>query len=181
MTRNFVDTILSSGERASRVINDLRSFIRDKKTSDKTSINLQQNIGTVLNIFNFELKRNTDVQFIVDSDLSITGIDIRLFQLWSNLIKNAVESMSELNQRGLLRIVSSQTDKHIIINVENNGPKIPQDIQNKIFEKFFTTKSAKNGSGLGLSIVSSVIQEHNAEIEMFSNDLVTKFIIKFKK
>jgi signal transduction histidine kinase len=97
------------------------------------------------------------------------------------LIKNAVESMSELDQRGLLRIVSSQTDKHIIINVENNGPKIPQDIQNKIFEKFFTTKSAKNGSGLGLSIVSSVIQEHNAEIEMFSNDLVTKFIIKFKK
>jgi PAS domain S-box-containing protein len=181
MTRNFVDTILSSGERASRVINDLRSFIRDKKTSDKTAINLQQNIGTVLNIFNFELKRNTDVQFIVDSDLSITGIDIRLFQLWSNLIKNAVESMSELDQRGLLRIVSSQTDKHIIINVENNGPKIHQDIQNKIFEKFFTTKSAKNGSGLGLSIVSSVIQEHNAEIEMFSNDLVTKFIVKFKK
>jgi PAS domain S-box-containing protein len=181
MTRNFVDTILSSGERASRVINDLRSFIRDKKTSDKTAINLQQNIGTVLNIFNFELKRNTDVQFIVDSDLSITGIDIRLFQLWSNLIKNAVESMSELDQRGLLRIVSSQTDKYIIINVENNGPKIPQEIQTKIFEKFFTTKSAKNGSGLGLSIVSSVIQEHNAEIEMFSNDLVTKFIIKFKK
>jgi nitrogen-specific signal transduction histidine kinase len=58
---------------------------------------------------------------------------------------------------------------------------IHQDIQNKIFEKFFTTKSAKNGSGLGLSIVSSVIQEHNAEIEMFSNDLVTKFIVKFKK
>jgi signal transduction histidine kinase len=181
MTRNFVDTILSSGERASRVINDLRSFIRDKKTSDKTAINLQQNIGTVLNIFNFDLKRNTDVQFIVDSDLSITGIDIRLFQLWSNLIKNAVESMSELDQRGLLRIVSSQTDKYIIINVENNGPKIPQEIQTKIFEKFFTTKSAKNGSGLGLSIVSSVIQEHNAEIEMFSNDLVTKFIVKFKK
>jgi signal transduction histidine kinase len=181
MTRNFVDTILSSGERASRVINDLRSFIRDKKTSDKTEINLQKNIGTVLNIFNFELKRNTDVQFLVDSDLIITGIDIRLFQLWSNLIKNAVESMSELDQRGLLRIVSSQTDKHIIINVENNGPKIPQDIQTKIFEKFFTTKAAKNGSGLGLSIVNSVIQEHNAEIEMFSNDLVTKFIIKFKK
>jgi PAS domain S-box-containing protein len=181
MTRNFVDTILSSGERASRVINDLRSFIRDKKTSDKTAINLQQNIGTVLNIFNFELKRNTDVQFIVDSDLSITGIDIRLFQLWSNLIKNAVESMSELDQRGLLRIVSSQTDKHIIINVENNGPKIPQEIQDRIFEKFFTTKAAKNGSGLGLSIVSSVIQEHNAQLELFSNDLVTKFIVKFKK
>ena len=181
MTRNFVDTILSSGERASQVINDLRSFIRDKKTSDKTEINLQQNIATVLNIFNYELKRNTDVQFLVEPELKIIGIDIRLFQLWSNLIKNAVESMSEINERGLLRIVSSETEKQIIISVENNGPKIPQEIQDRIFEKFFTTKAAKNGSGLGLSIVSSVIQEHNAQLELFSNDLVTKFIVKFKK
>jgi signal transduction histidine kinase len=181
MTRNFVDTILSSGERASQVINDLRSFIRDKKTSDKTEINIQQNIATVLNIFNYELKRNTDVQFLVEPELKIIGIDIRLFQLWSNLIKNAVESMSEIEQRGLLRIVSSQTDSHIIISIENNGPKIPQEIQDRIFEKFFTTKAAKNGSGLGLSIVSSVIQEHNAQLELFSNDLVTKFIVKFKK
>jgi signal transduction histidine kinase len=181
MTRNFVDTILSSGERASQVINDLRSFIRDKKSSDKAEINIQQNIATVLNIFNYELKRNTDVQFIVDPTLTIIGIDIRLFQLWSNLIKNAIESMSEIEQRGLLRIVSSQTDKHILVSVENNGPKIPQEIQDRIFEKFFTTKASKNGSGLGLSIVSSVIQEHNAELELFSNDLVTKFIVKFKK
>jgi signal transduction histidine kinase len=181
MTRNFVDTILSSGERASQVINDLRSFIRDKKTSDKTVINIQQNIATVLNIFNYELKRNTDVQFLVDSSLSIVGIDIRLFQLWSNLIKNAIESMSDIEQRGLLRIVSSQTDTHITISIENNGPKIPQEIQDRIFEKFFTTKAAKNGSGLGLSIVSSIIQEHNAELELFSNELVTKFIVKFKK
>jgi PAS domain S-box-containing protein len=181
MTRNFVDTILSSGERASQVINDLRSFIRDKKTSDKTVINIQQNIATVLNIFNYELKRNTDVQFLVDSSLSIVGIDIRLFQLWSNLIKNAIESMSDIEQRGLLRVVSSQTDTHITISIENNGPKIPQEIQDRIFEKFFTTKAAKNGSGLGLSIVSSVIQEHNAELELFSNELVTKFIVKFKK
>jgi PAS domain S-box-containing protein len=181
MTRNFVDTILSSGERASQVVNDLRSFIRDKKSSDKTEINLQHNIATVLNIFNYELKRNTEVQFLVDPTLTITGIDIRLFQLWSNLIKNAIESMSEIEQRGLLRIVSSQTDKYILVSVENNGPKIPQEIQDRIFEKFFTTKASKNGSGLGLSIVSSVIQEHNAELELFSNELVTKFIVKFKK
>jgi PAS domain S-box-containing protein len=181
MTRTFVDTIINSGERAANVVQDLKSFIKDPKNSGKSNVNLSKNIASVLNIFNFEIQRNSELLFMVDNKLEIDGYEIRLFQLWSNLIKNAVESMSELDQRGLLRIVSSQTDKHIIINVENNGPKIHQDIQNKIFEKFFTTKSAKNGSGLGLSIVSSVIQEHNAEIEMFSNDLVTKFIVKFKK
>ena len=56
MTRNFVDTILSSGERASQVINDLRSFIKDNKSSDKIEVILQNNIATVLTIFNYELK-----------------------------------------------------------------------------------------------------------------------------
>jgi len=181
MTRNFVDTILSSGERASQVINDLRNFIKDQKSSDKTMVNLNKNIGTVLNIFSYELKRNIDVQFNVNPLLEIYGIDIKLFQLWSNLIKNAIESMSEIDQRGLLRIFSTETDSHVSIQVENNGPKIPEDIQSKIFEKFYTTKGHKNGSGLGLSIVSSVIQEHDAEIELMSTEIVTKFIIKFKK
>jgi PAS domain S-box-containing protein len=181
MTRNFVDTILSSGERASQVINDLRNFIKDQKSSDKTRVNLNQNIGTVLNIFSYELKKNIDVQFNVSPQLEIIGIDIKLFQLWSNLIKNAIESMNEIDQRGLLRIFSTETDSQICIQVENNGPKIPEEIQNKIFEKFYTTKGHKNGSGLGLSIVSSVIQEHDAEIELTSTEMATKFTVKFKK
>jgi signal transduction histidine kinase len=181
MTRNFVDTIISSGERATQVVNDLRSFIKEQKSSVKGPINLHQNIFTVLNIFNFEIKKNIDVQFQVDKNLEIQGIDIRLFQLWSNLIKNAIESMQENDSRGLLRIVSSETDSFIQISVENNGPQIPKEIQEKIFDKFFTTKGHKSGTGLGLSIVSSVIQEHNATIELISNELVTKFVVKFSK
>ena len=181
MTRNFLDTILSSGEKASRVINDLRSFIKEQKSSDKSTVNLNQNIATVLNIFSYELKSNIEVQFNVDSQIEVLGIDIRLFQLWSNLIKNAVESMSEMKDKGLLRIISSNSATHIQISVENNGPMIPHEIQDRIFEKFFTTKGHKNGTGLGLSIINSVLQEHNAELDLFSNDLVTKFIVKFKK
>jgi signal transduction histidine kinase len=89
--------------------------------------------------------------------------------------------MNEIDQRGLLRIFSTETDSQICIQVENNGPKIPEEIQNKIFEKFYTTKGHKNGSGLGLSIVSSVIQEHDAEIELTSTEMATKFTVKFKK
>jgi len=181
MTRNFVDTIISSGERATEVVNDLRSFIKEQKSSVKGPVNLQQNIFTVLNIFNFEIKKSVDVQFNVDKDLVIQGIDIRLFQLWSNLIKNAIESMQENEGRGLLRILSTETDTFIQISIENNGPQIPIEIQERIFDKFFTTKGHKTGSGLGLSIVSSVLQEHNAKIDLISNELVTKFMIKFRK
>lgn len=181
MTRTFVDTILSSTDRASNVVNDLRSFIKDQKNSSKTKVNLHSNISTVLNIFNFQLKNRVDLVFDVDNALTIVGFDIKLFQLWSNLIKNAIESMEENGSRGQLKIYSMETPSTITIHVENNGPEIPREVQDKIFEKFYTTKSQKNGSGLGLSIVKTVIDEHNAYVQLESNKDRTRFSIMFNK
>ena len=181
MTRTFVDTILSSTDRASNVVNDLRSFIKDQKNSSKNKVNLHSNISTVLNIFNFQLKNRVDLVFDVDNALTIVGFDIKLFQLWSNLIKNAIESMEENGSRGQLKIYSMETPSTITIHVENNGPEIPREIQDKIFEKFYTTKSQKNGSGLGLSIVKNVIDEHNAYVQLESNKDRTRFSIMFNK
>jgi PAS domain S-box-containing protein len=181
MTRTFVDTILSSTDRATNVINDLRSFIKDQKNSSKTKVNLHSNISTVLNIFNFQLKNRVDLVFDVDNTLTIVGFDIKLFQLWSNLIKNAIESLEDSTNQGQLKIYSMETPKTITIHIENNGPKIPREIQDKIFEKFYTTKSQKNGSGLGLSIVKNVIDEHNAYVQLESNKDITRFSIIFNK
>jgi PAS domain S-box-containing protein len=179
--RTLVDTILKSSDRASRVVQDLRSFIKEQKSTKRTTIDLNQNIGTVLNIFNFELTRVANVEFSLSENCTIEGYDIKLFQLWSNLIKNAVEAMEETGQRGLLRIYDQKKDKGITIIVENNGPKIPEEIQSEIFNKFYTTKSAKNGTGLGLNIVKNIIQDHNAKIELDSTDERTQFKITFSR
>jgi signal transduction histidine kinase len=181
MTRTFVDTILSSTDRATNVINDLRSFIKDQKNSSKNKVNLHSNISTVLNIFNFQLKNRVDLFFDVDNTLNIIGFDIKLFQLWSNLIKNAIESMDDNANRGQLKIYSVETTETITIHIENNGPEIPREIQDKIFEKFYTTKGQKNGSGLGLSIVKNVIDEHNGYVQVESNKDRTIFSIMFNK
>ena len=181
MTRTFVDTILSSGERAANVVQDLRSFIKDQKKSGKTLVNLKTNITTVINIFNYELKRVMEVTFDVNPDLFVEGYDVRLFQLWSNLIKNAIDSIDEMDNRGTLKIVSFETKDEIAVSVENNGPPIPEKIKSKIFDKFFTTKAERQGSGLGLSIVKNVIEEHNARIEVESDTHKTTFTVFFKK
>ncbi|MCF8408968.1 MAG: PAS domain S-box protein [Crocinitomicaceae bacterium] len=181
MTRTFVDTILSSTDRASHVVNDLRSFIKDQRNATKGLVNLHDNISIVLNIFNFQIKNTVDLFFDVDNTLSIEGFDIKLFQLWSNLIKNAIESMEETGQRGLLKIYSTETPTEISISVENNGPEIPMEIQEKIFEKFYTTKSKKSGSGLGLSIVKNIIDEHQASLILQSSSKMTKFSVTFNK
>jgi len=181
MIRTFVDTILKSSEKAARVIQDLRSFIKDPKNNNKVKVNLHQNISTVLNIFNFELKRTANVEFDVDESLEVEAFDIKLFQLWSNLIKNAIEAMEDKKDRGTLKISSYVEQNFINIVVQNDGPKIPSDIQSEIFNKFYTTKSEKNGTGLGLNIVKNIIDDHNAKISLRSTDEKTEFIITFNK
>lgn len=181
MTRTFVDTIINSGERAANVVQDLKSFIKDPRNSGKTIVNLRKNILSVLNIFNYEILRNSELIFTVDEKLEIEGYDIRLFQLWSNLIKNALESIEESKIQGKLRVYSEETQDEVVICVENTGIEIPNEIKNRIFDKFFTTKAHKNGSGLGLSIVKNVVDEHHARITVESNQKETCFKVFFRK
>jgi len=181
MTRTFVDTIINSGERAAIVVQDLKSFIKDPKNSGKSMLNLRKNISSVLNIFNYEIIRNAELFFNVDDKLEIEGYDIRLFQLWSNLIKNALESIEESQIIGKLKVYSEETRGEIVICIENTGNEIPKEIKNRIFDKFFTTKANRNGSGLGLSIVKNVVDEHNARITVESTKKSTCFKIFFRK
>ena len=58
---------------------------------------------------------------------------------------------------------------------------IPNHLTDKIFDKFYTTKGNKNGSGLGLSIVKNVLEEHNAKVSVTSTKEKTQFKITFKK
>ncbi|MDG1841646.1 MAG: PAS domain S-box protein [Crocinitomicaceae bacterium] len=179
MLRSFIQTIMVSGEKATKVVQDLRSFIKDPVFSEKRDVVLKKSIATVLNIFNYELKKNIEVKFDVDESLSIQGYDIKLFQLWSNLIKNAIESMESLTTPKKLSICAERNEKHIELIFENNGPEIEKKVLNQIFDKFFTTKAHKNGTGLGLSIVKNVIDEHDAKITVISKKEATKFIIYF--
>ena len=181
MIRNFINAISISNERATKVIQGLRTFIKDHQHGTKGPVNLHQNISTVLSVFDYEIRRNTDLQFEVDRNLIIQAHDIKLFQLWSNIIKNGLESMEENQGRGLLHIYSTETNKSISISLENNGPMISKEVQARIFEKFYTTKAAKNGTGLGLNIVKNILDEHDATISLDSDEQLTTFTITFKK
>lgn len=177
---SFVDTIQSSGERASLVVQDLRSFIKEKKNTKQGMVNLNNNIQTVLNIFNHNIKNLIELSFDVDKSIEVMGLDVRLFQLWSNLIKNSIECMEDMTSLKKLNVYSKKYSKTVSIIVENNGPVIPKSHLDTIFEKFYTTKGDKNGSGLGLSIVKNVLEEHNAKISVKSNEQKTQFKITFK-
>ena len=181
MVMSFINTISSSGEKASLVVQDLRSFIREKKNTILGKVNLHDNIKTVLNIFNHNIKNNIELNFHVDKSIIVQGYDVRLFQLWSNLIKNSIECMEDMEGKRTLSVKSNENKKSYTLSIENNGPMIPENMKPRIFEKFFTTKGNRSGSGLGLSIVKNVLEEHDAKIDVFSNATKTRFKVTFKK
>jgi PAS domain S-box-containing protein len=177
-TRTFIDTILIASEKATQVVKNLRTFVRFDQHSTKSPINLKENISTVLNVFNYELNSKVELQFNVDSNIIIEGYEIKLYQLWSNLIKNAIEAIPGY---GKLIIESKETDKTYELSIENDGDVIPGEVLQNMFTKFYTTKSKSNGTGLGLSIVQNVVEEHHAKIQVTSIPNSTKFIVTFSK
>lgn len=175
---NLLDTIKTSVDKASKVVKDVRSFIKTGSAVDRTRVNLHDNIATVLSIFNYELKRNINLVFDVNQNIYIDGYDIKLFQLWSNLIKNAIEAMDDYPNKNIT-VRSVLHEGKVDILVENTGPVIASDIIDRIFKKFFTTKQGKNGTGLGLSIVKNVVDEHGGKISVTSSAEVTTFKVTF--
>lgn len=178
---SFIKTISTSGNRAIEVIQDLRLFIREKRNATSGNVNIKNNINTVLNIFSHKIKNIVELTFDIDRTINIKGYDVRLFQLWSNLIKNALESMEDQQGLKTLKLYSETTKDDYFITVENNGPEISEKNQVKIFNKFFTTKGKKKGSGLGLNIVKNVLEEHQGRVVLESNSNFTRFIINFKR
>ncbi|KOA19264.1 sensor histidine kinase DpiB [Clostridium homopropionicum DSM 5847] len=118
------------------------------------------------------------VNVIVDDngnydELSIT--DNELLKLISNIIKNSIDVLSEV-KNPIIKYKSYNSYNGITITIMNNGPEIPKDIRNKIFDSGFTTKKNDNSDrGYGLSIVKDIIAKCNGEISVESDDNWTQF------
>jgi PAS domain S-box-containing protein len=176
---NQLETIKSSSDKAVKVVQDVRSFIKGENSfNERRSFNLKENISTVLGVFRYELEHGVDLRLEIDPSIEMVGFDVKLFQLWSNLLKNAIEAMDEQDQK-YIGIFSKIEENKLQISFENNGPKIPEDVQKNMFNKFYTTKEKKSGSGMGLSIVQNILTDHNASIDVYSDNEITRFTVTF--
>jgi PAS domain S-box-containing protein len=180
LTENIVDGIVLSTEKASNVVKDVRAFINKGVTPERQWLDVQANIQVVLNVFSHELRKNVQLNTQFKEGLKIHGFDVKLFQLWSNIIKNALDAMDGQVEKKII-IDTKSNNGDVIVEISNNGPKIPTEIVHNIFKKFFSTKREKSGSGLGLSIVKNVLDEHGANISVTSDEDLTTFKIVFPK
>jgi signal transduction histidine kinase len=98
-----------------------------------------------------------------------------LNQVWTNLIDNAIDA---LDGRGQITLRTHYDDPWVVVEVEDNGPGIPEGIQPHLFDPFFTTKPPGKGTGLGLSTCHQiVVEKHGGRIDVSSRPGKTRFTV----
>ena len=125
-----------------------------------------------------------EIEFLIEvkSDLKNLNIeDWELCKVLSNLTDNAIKALEDSDvQEKKIRINITETQQQYIFSVENNGPKIPEEIRDSIFKKGFTTKK-EEGHGMGLAIVSEIVNKAKGKIELKSDEEETAFTVSFGK
>ena len=105
----------------------------------------------------------------------------QLAQVFSNLIVNAGHAVQPKRSAGEILVRSFVRDGQTIVEIRDNGPGIPRDIQKRIFEPFFTTKDVGEGTGVGLAFSHRIVASHDGQLELSSAvGRGTSFFVKLK-
>ncbi len=161
-------TIVTQVERITKVMNQLLSFAR-RKTLERRPLDLQKAIEDSVEIFRERLAKNRiHVEMdLVDSCPLVMGDADQMSQVLINLIVNAVHAMPD---GGTLSVRLAREKDFVKLTVSDTGHGIPHDVVKKIFEPFFTTKEFGKGTGLGLTVVKGIIEEHQGSIAVESEE-----------
>jgi len=149
--------------RVSKIIFALKSFSRVDATGEMIDVNLQDNMETVLTIYQGQIKQGTELVRHYEELPPLRCLPDELNQVWTNLIHNALQAM---NYKGTLTIGIRKRGDEAIVSVADTGSGIPEEIRGRIFDAFFTTRPAGEGSGLGLDIVKKIVDNHKGRIEL---------------
>jgi signal transduction histidine kinase/ligand-binding sensor domain-containing protein len=148
-------------ERASKIVFALKNYAHRESREEKVLANIIEGLETVLTIYHNQLKHGISIKRKFEPVLDIYCFPDELNQVWTNLITNAVDAM---NGKGDLEISVNQNADSLVVKFADSGSGIPEEIKPRIFDAFYTTKAAGEGSGLGLYIVKQIIDKHEGTI-----------------
>ena len=115
---------------------------------------------------------------LADQPLPVRGDSDQLLQAFMNLIINAAHALEEVG-KGTLTLESRREADTVVVSIADDGPGIPEELRDKIFEPYFTTKGEEKGTGLGLTIVRDIIKAHHGELTFETHTGVgTRFEIR---
>lgn len=157
--------------------------IVDRYQKMSMSINVEHKVNPIVSSVLYSASNaGINVITIDDADYDELSIsDNELLKILSNIVNNAVDVLKN-TENPTIKFKSYNGYDSIIINITNNGPKIPDELKEKLFQSGFTTKSKVEGErGFGLSIVKDIISKCSGKITVESNDDFTQFKIEIPK
>jgi signal transduction histidine kinase len=171
-----IASLLHEIESSTSRISDLVGAIKEYTHMDQAAVqnvDVIKSLENTLTILNHKLKQGV----VVHRDyqpvpLLVNSFGSELNQVWTNLIDNSIDAM---RGKGELRIRTYRSDDCVVVEIGDNGPGIPEEVEPHIFEPFFTTKGVGEGTGLGLDTVQRIVKKHRGNIQVNSKPGDTRF------
>lgn len=155
-------TIVTQIERITKVMNQLLTFAR-RGTPERRAVDLAEIVEDSLEMFQERIVRSRiTVEKAIEANMpSVLADRDQLIQVLINLMMNSLHAMPE---GGRLRLSLAHEGSHVCLGVSDTGHGMPEEIRSKVFEPFFTTKDFGKGTGLGLTVVKGIVEEHGGTI-----------------
>ena len=170
-TRRGLEAILAESERAARIVRNLLTFARKRHTTRAmVDVNLVVRETLALRAYEQRLSNIVVLDALAAGLPQVFADPHQMQQVLLNLVINAEQAMMTAHGRGTL-ILRSWHDAEadaVILEVNDDGPGVPDEVQPRIFDPFFTTKEVGKGTGLGLTVAYAIVQEHGGRITVKS-------------
>lgn len=168
--KRHLDMIYKSALRCQKIVQALLDFARHR-APERKPVCLNRLVEAALEMLQYQLRTsNIEVRTRLDSKLPPALVDPhQIQQVLVNIINNARQAIEAQHTEGWIRVATEAHDGQVRVIIQDSGPGIPEENLKKVFSPFFTTKEAGTGTGLGLSLCSSIIQDHGGTITPFSN------------
>ncbi len=159
-------------QRISEIVKSVKaySYLDQSPVQD---VDVREGLENTLIILRHKMKDGIKIVRDYSADLPhIEAYGSELNQVWTNIMDNAIDAMQG---QGELTLRTYTKDGKVVVEIQDNGPGIPIEIQQRIFEPFFTTKPPGQGTGLGLHIAYTIVNNHYGQIRVNSEPGTTCF------
>jgi signal transduction histidine kinase len=172
--RSLAEELQESTERMSRLVGAVKTYAYMDR-GGVVEADIHEGLETTLIVLGHKLK-HTSIEVVRSYDRSLPKLTVHgseLNQVWTNLLDNAI---SALGERGTITITTRREGGCAFVDISDDGPGVPAEIQDRVFDAFFTTKDVGSGTGLGLSTARRIVVErHHGSLSLQSRPGSTTF------
>ncbi len=168
--RMELSSIVAETERIGSLVADLLAFARESQ-SPRVPVSLRQIAERVLTLMRVPLqKKKVSVELNVSEDLPVVlAQPDAIHQVLVNLMLNAIEAVAEQGHLKLVGYCSGDTEDTVTLEVHDDGPGIPVELREQVFNPFFTTRA--EGTGLGLAVCARIVESHKGDLRVIGSPL----------